>query len=351
MRTIGMVIAILSATAIGEAAESSGAKSPLLAGEYRWLASPPRVSPAPTDGGDWHAVKDPSIVRYGDRWHLFSTVRGKKRSHAIEYISFASWDDTSAARRRILPCHEGFFCAPQVFFFTPHKKWYLICQASDPSWDPPYRPAFSTTTDIARAESWSPLKPLVEKKADEVKAWLDFWVICDDAKAYLFFTSLDGKMWRAETKLADFPAGWSNPVVALRGDVFEASHTYRVKGEDRYLTLIEAQGGRGWRYYKAYAADRLDGEWTPIAAEKDRAFASMRNVEQPGGRWTDSISHAELIRAGFDEKLEVDPRAPKLLFQGVLDVDRRGKAYGEIPWRLGLLELGKEGAAWNERSR
>jgi len=344
MRTIGVWIAIVSARAIAEAAESSAAKPSLLAGEYRWSADPPRVAAAPTDGGDWLSVKDPSIVRHGDRWHLFCTVRGKKRSHAIEYISFKSWDETKGAERRILPCHAGFFCAPQIFYFTPHKKWYLICQASDPSWDPPYRPAFSTTADIARPESWSALKPLVEKKPEDVNAWLDFWVICDDAKAYLFFTSLDGKMWRAETKLADFPAGWSNPVIALQGDVFEASHTYRIKGADRYVTLIEAQGGHGWRYYKAYVADRLDGEWKPIAAERDRAFASMRNVEQPGGRWTDSISHGELLRAGFDEKLEVDPLAPRLIFQGVLDKDRQGKAYGEIPWRLGLLELVKGGS-------
>lgn len=31
-----------------------------------------------------------------------------------------------------------------------------------------------------------------------------------------------------------------------------------------------------------------------------------------------------------------------LIFQGVLDKDRQGKAYGEIPWKLGLLEPGSE---------
>ena len=47
--------------------------------------------------------------------------------------------------------------------------------------------------------------------------------------------------------------------------------------------VVEAQNGHGWRYYKAYLADRLDGQWIPLAAEKDVAFASMLNVEQPGG--------------------------------------------------------------------
>lgn len=55
-------------------------------------------------------------------------------------------------------------------------------------------------------------------------------------------------------------------------------------------------------------------------------------------RWTDVVSHVELLRCGCDEKLEVDPTNLKMLFQGVLDKDREGKAYGEIPWKLGLLE-------------
>ena len=103
-------------------------------------------------------------------------------------------------------------------------------------------------------------------------------------------------MWRSETSLAEFPKRWSNPVLAIKGDVFEASHTYRLKGRDQYLTLIEAQGGHGWRYYKAYLAGGLEGPWQPLAATKDQAFASMRNVEHPAERWTDSISHGELLR-------------------------------------------------------
>lgn len=244
-----------------------------------------------------------------------------------------------SAPRHILSCHPGYFCAPQVFYFTPQKKWYLICQAADESWgEPPYRPAFSTTTEISDPNSWTRLQPLYDTKPDIVKGWLDFWVICDDSKAHLFYTSLDGKMWRAETSLSAFPKGWSTPTVVLTGDIFEASHTYRLKGLNKYLTLVEAQNGYGWRYYKAYTADRLDGQWQPLAAEKDNAFASMRNVTPKGEKWTDVVSHVELLRSGRDEKLEVDPANLRLIFQGVLEKDHQGKSYGEIPWKLGLLE-------------
>ena len=114
-------------------------------------------------------------------------------------------------------------------------------------------------------------------------AGLDFWVICTATKAHLFFTTLNGKMWRAETRLEDFPGrGWSEPELALQADIFEASHTYRMLGRDEYLTLIEAQDG-GRRYYKAYLADRLEGPWRPWAAGREQPFASPVNVTNQAG--------------------------------------------------------------------
>ena len=315
---------------------AAGAIDDVLAGRFDWQMSGPLVGPATSTEDLDYSIKDPSVVFHEGRWHLFCTVRGQKRSHQTEYLSFPDWDSTGAAQRRMLTMHAGFFCAPQVFYFAPHGRWYLICQASDETWDPKYGAAYSTTDDIADPSSWSPLKPLGARPADG-KAGLDFWVICDDAKAHLFFTTLDGRMWREETALADFPTGWSEPALAIQGDVFEASHTYRLKGLTKYLTLIEAQGGHGWRYFKAYLADRLEGPWHPLADTRDHAFASMANALAPEVRWSDCISHGELLRTGVDQRLEVDPADLRFLFQGVLDRDRDGKQYGEIPWRLGLL--------------
>jgi hypothetical protein len=308
----------------------------LLAGRFNWRVSEPLVAPVGPGEDSYHSVKDPSIVFADGKWHLFCTVRGVKRSHQTEYLTFTDLTHPEPEERRFLTLHPGYFCAPQVFFFAPQGKWYLICQASDEAWDPKYGAAYATTSDIGDPGSWSALTPLGAKPADG-KAGLDYWVICDEAKAHLFFTTLDGRMWREETALADFPHGWSEPVLAIEGDIFEASHTYRLRGLGKYLTLVEAQGGHGWRYFKAYLADRLDGEWTPLAATRDETFASMANTTPQGERWTDSISHGELIRAGIDQTLEVDPANLRFLFQGVLDRDRDGKPYGEIPWRLGLL--------------
>jgi len=334
MKSSCYAIALLLVAGVAIAAEPGS-----LSSEFSWRYAAPVLETRAVEGVEFISVKDPSLVRFGDKWHLFCTVRGPQRTHAIVYSSFRDFSEANRAPRRILPCHPGYFCAPQVFYFTPQRKWYLICQAADEAWGKPaYRPAFSTTADVGDPNSWAKLQPMFEKQPENVKAWLDFWVIGDDAKAYLFFTSLDGKMWRCETSLAQFPKGWSVPVVALTGDIFEASHTYRLKGLNKYLTLVEAQNGHGWRYYKAYLADKLDGTWQPLAADRDKAFASMRNVQPAGEKWTDVVSHGELLRTGGDEKLEVDPANLRFLFQGVLEKDRQGKGYGEIPWRLGLLE-------------
>ena len=85
-------------------------------------------------------------------------------------------------------------------------------------------------------------------------------------------------------------------------------------------------------------ADRLDGEWKPLAATLEEPFAATRNVTGDGASWTDSYSHGEFLRVGHNQCMEIDPANLTFLFQGVTDEARRGKKYGEIPWRLGLLK-------------
>jgi hypothetical protein len=310
----------------------------LVDGRFQWRCSDIIQAPAERAEDPCVSVKDPTIVRFNGRWHLFTTIRSQKRTHQIEYSSFTEWKDAANAQRHILRFNSGYFCAPQVFYFTPHQKWYLLHQASDTNRSVALQPAFSTTTEINDPASWSPPRFLYGSHPMNVKSWIDFWIICDDSKAHLFFTSNNGLMWRAETSLAQFPKGWSEPKIVLRDDIFEASHTYKLRGMNRYLTIVEAQDGPR-RYYKAYVAQRLDGTWTPVATTREKSFASKANIKFTGAPWTESISHGELIRAGYDEHMELEPARLQFLFQGVLDKDMIGKPYGRIPWRLGLLEL------------
>lgn len=338
----GLAIIVGAGPAFTQETDRAKASERLLAGRFDWVAGAPVLAAARRPADPCFAVKDPSIVRFNERWHLFATIRGDKRARQIEYLSFDDWHNAAKAPRHVLTLSDKDFCAPQVFWFTPHKKWYLIYQVRDNARRPNHYPVCSSTTDLADPASWSKPVELFPKVPDNVKEWIDFWVICDGDRAHFFFTSLDGKMWRSDTKLADFPFGWGRPVIALQGDVFEASHTYRLKGLDKYLTVIEALDGKDYltcrRYYQAYLADRLAGPWSPLAATREKPFASPANVRFAAERWTDSISHGELLRAGHDEKLEVDPAELVFLFQGVSDEARAGKKDGQVPWQFGLLQ-------------
>ena len=331
-----MQFAYLSALLLMFVGSALGA-DPIESGEFHWAVGAPLVSAANRPEDPCYSVKDPSIVQFEGRWHLFCTIRSLKRTHQIEYSSFADWKDANKARRHILTITNNYFCAPQVFYFTPRQRWYMIYQASEETRTPSLQPAFSTTTNISDPLSWTKPTFLYKTHPENIKAWIDFWVICDDTKAHLFFTSNNGLMWRAETSLREFPLGWSQPAIVLRDDIFEASHTYRLKDQSKFLTVVEAVAGSR-RYYKAYIADRLDGEWKPLAATREKPFAGPSNVRDAKGHWTDSFSHGELLRSGVDEKLEVDPANLRFLFQGVTDEAMQGKKYGEIPWQLGLLE-------------
>ncbi len=163
-------------------------------------------------------------------------------------------------------------------------------------------------------------------------------MICGQAKAHLFFTTLDGKVWRAETAIALFPdQGWSTPVVALQADIFEASHTYALTGRNNFLTVVEAQSGKR-RYFKAFVAKQLDGQWTPLAASRERPLVSLNNVVNQNESWATSYSHGEFIRVGVNQQLEVDPSNLELLFQGANDDEYQRGGDGQIPWRLGILK-------------
>jgi hypothetical protein len=331
-----LVVMVLAASLVSVVAQNLS--EALQDGRFSWKASGPLIDVGPgREAADpLISIKDPTVVFHGGRWHVFATVRMKSGKVDMEYLNFTDWAQANQVPRHVLAWHDQYYCAPQVFYFTPHQKWYLVYQLAEKTRQPPFGPCFSTTETLDNPRSWTKPQPMVTNAPAKPK-WLDFWVICDADKAHLFYTSLDGHLWRRETRMADFPFGWSEQKLALQADIFEASHTYKLKGRNQYLTIVEAQGDAR-RYYKAYLADRLEGPWVGLADTAAKPFAAHANVRQ-NPEWTASISHGELIRAGVDESMEVDPLDLRFLFQGASDADYRGPAYGGIPWRLGILEL------------
>ncbi len=302
-----------------------------------WEYSAALISPEKRERDASHAQKDPTLVFHDGKWHLFMTVKLANRT-AIEYCSFASWDRADASPRTLLAVSDSkYFGAPQVFYFTPHKKWYLVYQVGMPN-QKKMMVAYSTTAKIADPTSWTKAVAILDGgPADpRLEGGLDYWVICDARRAHLFFTSLNGKLWRMSTRLGDFPRGFDHAEIALQGPFFEASHTYRLKGSGQFLTIIEADGRR---HYKAYVADTLDGGWTPIADTTGKPFAGAANIRPGKGvdAWTDNVSHGELVRDGVDESMTVDAAKLQFVFQGMLEKDKPGKKYGQFQWQIGIL--------------
>lgn len=331
----GMLATVTAAADPATTTSQSPIREPL-----RWKSSGPLVTAMSDANHHLVSIKDPTIVQYGGKWHIYATVANTASQWNMVYLSFTNWSNAGSAKQVYLdtanPGLRGYHCAPQVFYFRPQKKWYLIYQSQPPT--------YSTTDDISKPGTWS--KPqffFASEPAGVPKLWIDYWVICDDKNAYLFSSGDDGHWYRCQTKLEDFPNGFSAPVVVMqdsnRFGLFEASCVYKLKGTSQYLAFIEAIGKNGNRYFKSFLSDKLDGEWKPFAATEDSPFAGLANVtaEDGGKLWTRDISHGELLRDGYDETLTVDPANLQLLYQGLPVETPRNLDYAQLPYQLGLL--------------
>ena len=94
----------------------------LLAGRFQWKISGPLVAPAERPEDPCYSIKDPTVVFHRGRWHLFCTIRSQKRSHQIEYLSFADWKDANAARRHLLKVQRRLLLCPAGLLLRPAQE-------------------------------------------------------------------------------------------------------------------------------------------------------------------------------------------------------------------------------------
>ncbi|WP_437834487.1 non-reducing end alpha-L-arabinofuranosidase family hydrolase [Sorangium sp. So ce1153] len=296
---------------------------------FEWTSSPPLITP-PSGAA---SIKDPTVLFHDGKWHVYATQYAG--GYNMTYLNFTDWNQAGAAAKTSLstnPNLTGYKCAPQLFYFAPQRLWYLVYQTQPP--------AYSTSTNPSDVRSWSAPRRFFSSEPAIVTAnkgsgtWIDFWVICDDASCYLFFSDDNGHLYRSKTSKSSFPNGFGTPVIALsdsRFALFEAANVYKMKGTDKYLLIHEAIGDG--RYFRSWTADRLDGAWTPLAATQANPFASKSNVT--GAGWSnDGISHGEMLRDNPDETMTIDTCNMRYLFQGRT---RAGSTYDLNEYSLGVL--------------
>ncbi|MFC9691245.1 non-reducing end alpha-L-arabinofuranosidase family hydrolase [Kribbella sp. NPDC056951] len=307
---------------------------------FQWSSSGVLAGPkADAQHPDRYSVKDFSVVRHNNQWLIYATTAGSSGWGLVNF-NFGDWSQAAAAPHTYLDTASaigpGYRAAPQLFHFAPKNLWYLVYQTAPPT--------YSTSTNPADPRSWSAPRTFIAQEPDIVKqnkgdgTWIDFWVICDAANCFLFFSDDNGHIYRAQTTLANFPNGFGNTQIVLsdsKFNLFEATNVYKVAGANQYLLIQEAIGSSGRRYFRSYVSGSLTGNWTPLAATENQPFAGRNNVSFPNGAWTQDISHGELVRANNDQTLTIDPCRLQYVYQG--QDPGAGGDYLKLPWRMGLL--------------
>ena len=287
-----------------------------------WNVDDPILFRTRAEPFDHFAVKDPTIVFSGGRYHMFYTGANASGGWQMLYSSATTLDGFRTATHVFLNrIGESYFAAPEVFFFEPHGLWYLIYQ------DGTFGAAYATTTNIADPNSWSGPRSL---GISGNLGW-DYYVICDDASCYMYNTPSDGsrRIYVRRTSLASFPNGWTAPSVSLT-DTFEGLNVYRSLADGQYYLVVEDLLDN--RYYELWTSSSAGGPWIRVAEK----WAWRGNLTFNGTSWTNNVSHGEFIRAGVNQKLEIsDINRVDFLIQGTTQLSCC--PYQQIPWDLGII--------------
>jgi endo-1,4-beta-xylanase len=335
------------ATAEAGALDAPGAAPCALPTSFRWTTTGPIIAPVSDPQHDLVAIKDPTVVFFNKRWHVYASSVSKAGAYGMVYLSFTDFSQAGSAPLYHMDRTPGFntyVAAPQLFYFAPQNRWYLVFQSGPPM--------FSTNDDPGKPEAWTRPAPFFAAEPAIITAnggWLDYWVICDDTRCHLFFSDDHGRWYRSVTGITEFPRGFSDPEIVMQdadaGRLFEACNVYRVRGSSspRYLALIEAfDSTSNWRrYFRSWTADSLDGPWAPLQDSGSAPFAGPSNVDFPAPAWANDISHGELIRAGYDQTLALDACDLRFLYQAYDTSVQTNNNYNAIPWHLGLLTLAR----------
>ncbi|MFG2555889.1 non-reducing end alpha-L-arabinofuranosidase family hydrolase [Streptomyces sp. NPDC048581] len=327
-----------TATGGKPAATRNAANAAALPSRYSWSSSGPLISPKPDSAHNIAGIKDPTVVQYNGKYHVFASVASSS-GYNLVYLNFSDWSQAGSATHHYLDrsaIGRGYRAAPQVFYYAPQRLWYLVYQTGNAS--------YSTNPDISNPNGWSAPRNFYSSMPDIIKQnignghWVDMWVICDSANCYLFSSDDNGHLYRSQTTVGQFPNGFTNTVIAAQDSkyaLFEASNVYKVQDSNQYLLLVEAIGSDGRRYFRSWTTSSLAGSWTPLAASESNPFARSNNVSFPSGAWTRDISHGEMIRAGYDQTLTIPACRLQYVYQGMNP--NAGGDYNLLPWRLGLL--------------
>jgi endo-1,4-beta-xylanase len=338
---IALLATTLTAALAAATLSAAPAQAAPLPSPFKWTSTGALVGPQQTaPGRTLVSIKDPSVVKEDGKYYVYATTADTNGGWSLtSFGGFTDWSQAGQAQQTHLSTTAvggGYRAAPQVFYFEPKNQWYLLYQTGLPS--------FSTLTHPSQPQSASAPKNFMTNHgiADANSSYiLDYWVICDDVNCYLFFNNDKQEFYRAQTTVANFPNGFGNVQMFMKGSsqsLFEATNVYKVGDSGQYMLIIEGIGTNGIRYFRSWTSNKLNAnfnEWTPLADTQSNPFAGAANVTFPGGTWTADISHGEMVRVDSNQTMEIDPCSMQYLYQG--RNPNSGGDYSQLPYRLGLL--------------